>query len=442
MLLNPTPSSRADPGASSRPHETAAAICHGDTMSPVDPVDPAHRRATAAPAATTAATASATGQPAGSGSKGSGSNWHNNLVKASRNGPARSANRRNQPRTVAAGRPNRSATLRCPHPCAAHPSAAPITSTASARRANTLTGNNTCVTRQPAQRARRGRSRQPESRSPRTTRARPNPHGRNRPRQAGHTNPPSASRRSTSLRSLPTVSTGASEHHAAALPGNSAKRTPGGPFQIDYPNPLTMSSHTTNSNPARPPTRTITPNDATQPLPVHQERRPTGRPDVPRPTPTGPSPAGPGPDDPSRADSRWISRRLPPYIYQQLRHGFVRSVAGDLVDSLTPPGPPTGPAPPRPAAHPGEPFGVVIAWLWASDRHEVPELLADLLTELRHHGSHAGKLHPPITLDELLDGLRLALPSSFTAHEYDQLAQLARTEVPRYLLSDPNNPDT
>ena len=243
MLVNST----VDPGASNRPHVTAAATSHGDTAST------AHRRATAPAAATIAATASATCDPAAAGSTGSASSVHSNTVNASRSGPARVRNRRSQPRTVAAQRPNRSATRRCPQPSAARTSAAPTTATVSARRTNTPTGSNTCVHPQPAQRARRGRSRHRTTPSSRTTRTRPCPHGRNRPRHPGHANPPPVSRRSTPSQSLPTVSTGASAHHTAALPDAPPRERPGGP--LAYPNPLTLSSHTNKGNPtqARPP---------------------------------------------------------------------------------------------------------------------------------------------------------------------------------------------
>ena len=56
-----------------------------------------------------------------------------------------------------------------------------ITSAASARRSSTVTGNNTCVTRHPAHRARRGRS-EP---TPRTPRGRAKPHGASTPGQSG-----------------------------------------------------------------------------------------------------------------------------------------------------------------------------------------------------------------------------------------------------------------
>lgn len=126
-------------GASNQPKLTADASCHGDTVNPTAP----NRRTAAPVAATIAATASANSLPPGTGNTGSASNAHTNAVNADRNGPARAANRRNQPRTVAAGRPNRCAIRRCPHPSAANLNATPITAPASARRARQLTGNNT-----------------------------------------------------------------------------------------------------------------------------------------------------------------------------------------------------------------------------------------------------------------------------------------------------------
>jgi hypothetical protein len=213
------------------------------------------------------------GEPAGAGSRGSASTSHSNPVNASHSGLARALNRRNQPRTVAAGRPACKAARRCPHPAAARASAAPITPTSSARRSSTPAGSSTCVTPQPAQRARRGRSRHFLSPSPRITRAGACPHGRSQPSQAGHANPPVTSRRSTSPESLPTVSTGASKHHTAALPDSSAKRRPGGP----RPTRTRSRCRRTRKRATPPscPTTTITPNDATPPLHAHPERRGT-----------------------------------------------------------------------------------------------------------------------------------------------------------------------
>ena len=48
----------------------------------------------------------------------------------------------------------------------------PITETEYARRSSTVTGNNTCVAPHPAHRDRRGRTRSPAPRKPRTSRTR------------------------------------------------------------------------------------------------------------------------------------------------------------------------------------------------------------------------------------------------------------------------------
>ena len=177
MLTNST----VDRDVSSRPDVTAAATSHGDTVNtsmsvpmgiPVSTSGTGHRRVTAPAAATIAATASATADPAGAGNTGSASTAHNNAVNASRNGPARIRNRRSQPRTVASDRPNHAAIRRCPEPCAARTSAAPITATVSARLTSKLTGSSTWVRPHPAQRVRRGRSRRRTSPTSRTTRTR------------------------------------------------------------------------------------------------------------------------------------------------------------------------------------------------------------------------------------------------------------------------------
>ena len=93
------------PGAGKAPRVTAEASSHGDNPDAAGP----QRRAAAPAAATIAATASARSDPAGAGGSGSGSSPHNKAVNAERNGSARATARRSQPRTVAAGRPSRSA---------------------------------------------------------------------------------------------------------------------------------------------------------------------------------------------------------------------------------------------------------------------------------------------------------------------------------------------
>lgn len=169
--------STVDTDVKSRPDVTAEATSHSDTVNtsvggPEEAGGTLHRRVTAPAAARIAATASATTDPAGAGNTGSASTAHNNAVNASRNGPARIRNRRSQPRTVASDRPNQQAIRRCPTPCAARTSAAPITDTVSARRTSKLTGSSTCVRPHPAHRVRRGRSRRRTCPTSRTTRTR------------------------------------------------------------------------------------------------------------------------------------------------------------------------------------------------------------------------------------------------------------------------------
>ena len=115
--------SRATITGASRPaFVTAHATSHGDTVS-----SPGHRPAAAAAAAATATTASASGDPDGAGQQRIRDHRTASRVKTARSGPARPANRRSQPRTVAAGTPSSAAIRRCPRPRAAAASAAPIT---------------------------------------------------------------------------------------------------------------------------------------------------------------------------------------------------------------------------------------------------------------------------------------------------------------------------
>lgn len=142
-------------GASSRPCVNAAATRHADTTTTATP----NRRRTAAAPAPTAATASAKAEPAGAAGAGSASNSCTSRVNAAKIRSALAATRPSQPRTVDTGRPARAATRRYPHPRARASNAAPITSTASARRDNAVNGANTCVRPHAAHIDRRGTSR-------------------------------------------------------------------------------------------------------------------------------------------------------------------------------------------------------------------------------------------------------------------------------------------
>lgn len=63
-------------------------------------------------------------------------------------------------------------------------------------------------------------------------------------------------------------------------------------------------------------------------------------------------------------------------------------------------------------------------------------LLSDYMTELREGNPSSYEIDPPIRLDEVLAGLRLALPWGFD--EYDEVVAMARREVRKYYDGDPN----
>jgi len=126
------------PGANNRPPDTATAVCTSDT------VDSTNRRPMATPSAAIAVIASANPPPAASGITGSASTARNHTVNTDRTASPRSAKRRNQPRTVSPERPNPTAIRRNPAPPAAFAANADtITAAVSARRTNTVNGNNT-----------------------------------------------------------------------------------------------------------------------------------------------------------------------------------------------------------------------------------------------------------------------------------------------------------
>jgi hypothetical protein len=70
----------------------------------------------------------------------------------------------------------------------------------------------------------------------------------------------------------------------------------------------------------------------------------------------------------------------------------------------------------------------VFAWVWEQDHTMAIILVADYLAELCGHGPGAPEVDPPISLGEVLNGLRIALPEGFT--DYDQVAEAARRDLP------------
>jgi hypothetical protein len=88
--------------------------------------------------------------------------------------------------------------------------------------------------------------------------------------------------------------------------------------------------------------------------------------------------------------------------------------------------------PPGRLAHPGDGFGRIVAWMWNHDRDEAMLFLADYFAELRQHQYLASHLTPPVSLDELLSGLRLAWPSTTPEFDYDTFVDQARHEAAGY----------
>jgi hypothetical protein len=123
---------------------------------------------------------------------------------------------------------------------------------------------------------------------------------------------------------------------------------------------------------------------------------------------------------------------MPARVYQTLRSGFTAHAAEWLTHQLqdTPPGQ-------RRLIHPGDHFGRVFAWVWRDDPNEAMLMLADYLAVLRDHNPVAD-LDPPVRLDDILRGLRLALPDGFEEASYDAMVAQARQQVQGYYGADPN----
>ena len=139
------------------------------------------------------------------------------------------------------------------------------------------------------------------------------------------------------------------------------------------------------------------------------------------------SPAG---DDGGMVEDSAPPVTLPRPVYQQLKAGFAARSADLITRRLLR----ATPGQVR-VAHPGDPFGTVLAWMWADDPGQAMIFLADVLAGLRDHNQVAD-IDPPVTLDELLRWTRLALPHGFT--DYDHVVAMARQDVPGYYGSDPN----
>lgn len=133
---------------------------------------------------------------------------------------------------------------------------------------------------------------------------------------------------------------------------------------------------------------------------------------------------------PEKVGSGGRAITLPYRVYGTLKAGFVKGEADWLMREVV-----DMPADDR-VLHLGDPFGRVFAWVWNDDKDTAMMMLSDYLSELREGHLLADKVNPPIRLDEVLRGLRPALPFGFS--DYDEVVTKARREVRRYFGADPN----
>jgi hypothetical protein len=123
---------------------------------------------------------------------------------------------------------------------------------------------------------------------------------------------------------------------------------------------------------------------------------------------------------------------LPRRVYETLKAGFTANSADWLIHQILH----DKPAAANRVLHLGDPFGRVFAWVWEDDPDQAMVLLGDFLADLRNHHPRAGDINPPIRLDEVLSGLRLALPHDFD--DYPAVVAKARRDVQGYYGPDPN----
>ena len=114
-----------------------------------------------------------------------------------------------------------------------------------------------------------------------------------------------------------------------------------------------------------------------------------------------------------------LAAPMPRRVRRILQGGFASSSANRLLQSWQAQGRPNH-------VHPGGLFGIVLAWLWEDDHDEAMIFLAGYLAELNIHHPEAGA-HGSVSLEDLLAGLRLAMPQGFD--DLPELCAAARAEV-------------
>ncbi|GAA4758225.1 hypothetical protein [Actinomycetospora chibensis] len=118
---------------------------------------------------------------------------------------------------------------------------------------------------------------------------------------------------------------------------------------------------------------------------------------------------------------------IPSDIQRILVGGFAKSAATWLIGSWRLHGERTT------YLHPGDLFGRVLAYLWDTEPDEAMIFLADYLADLNVHNENAA-IYGEVSLEEVLQGLRLCMPTNFRGTE--ALKRKARADVPEYYGGD------
>ena len=117
---------------------------------------------------------------------------------------------------------------------------------------------------------------------------------------------------------------------------------------------------------------------------------------------------------------------VPEKILMHLTHGMIESTALLALEVWDGPGS---------VARFGDPFGLVLAWMWKTNPDRAVTFFNATLDQIRRHAPGATKT---FTLDESLKGLRLDL-QSLDGEEESALIERLRRDVPAMSFSDPNS---
>lgn len=94
-------------------------------------------------------------------------------------------------------------------------------------------------------------------------------------------------------------------------------------------------------------------------------------------------------------------------------------------------------------SHPGDPFGEVLAWLWASGRRDRAALFAtDYLSEMRLHNPHSPAEGSRLTLEDFLVGVGQATSGALDHEQIVELRRFLDSEVPKYYGEAPKRLNT